>query len=135
GLNYLHTTRNIPAANQLTDIPGQFGIAGIPQAKENGGLPAIGIGGLQTLGGNAFLPSDEVSSTIQVTDDFTKIYGKHTFKAGYEYQRVKFSTLQPPYSRGQFNFNGNYTDIPSVGGGNTGRAQILLTPIASTVAG
>ena len=133
GLNYLHTTRNIPEANNLSNLPGSFGILGIPQAHENGGLPAFGINGLQTLGGNSFLPSDEVSSTIQVNDDFTKIYGKHTFKMGFEYQHVKFSTLQPPWSRGQFNFDGTYTDVPNVGGGNTGRAQFLLTPIANTV--
>jgi hypothetical protein len=135
GLNYLHTTRNIPEANNLSDLPSQFGILGIPQAHENGGLPAFGINGLQTLGGNAFLPSDEVSSTIQLTDDFTKIYGKHTFKMGVEWQHVKFSTLQPPWSRGQFNFDGTYTDIPNVGGGNTGRAQFLLTPQLSSVPG
>ena len=135
GLNYLHTTRNIPEATNLNNVPGQFGILGVPQQKENGGLPALGIGGLQTLGGNAFLPSDEVTSTIQVTDDFTKIYGKHTFKMGFEQQHVKFSTLQPPWSRGQFNFDGTYTDIPNVGGGNTGRAQFLLTPQASSVGG
>jgi hypothetical protein len=80
GLNYLHTTRVSPSANDLTNIPSQFGIQGIPQLAENGGLPAFGISGLQTLGSNAFLPSDEVSSTLQVTDDLTKIYGKHTFK-------------------------------------------------------
>jgi hypothetical protein len=132
GLNYLHTTRNIPEANSLSGLPGSFGIQGIPQVHENGGLPAFGINGLQTLGGNSFLPSDEVSSTIQVNDDFTKIYGKHTFKMGFEYQHVKFSTLQPPWSRGQFNFDGTYTDVPNVGGGNTGRAQFLLTPTAAT---
>ena len=135
GLNYLHTTRVSPSANDLTDIPSTFGIQGIPQDHENGGLPAFGINGLQTLGSNAFLPSDEVSSTIQVTDDFTKIYGKHTFKMGFEFQHVKFSTLQPPWSRGEFDYNGDYTDIPSVGGGNTGRAQFLLTPETSTVGG
>ena len=116
GLNYLHTTRVSPSANDLSDIPAQFGIQGIPQEHENGGLPAFGINGLQTLGSNAFLPSDEVSSTFQVTDDFTKIYGKHTFKMGFEFQHVKFSTLQPPWSRGEFDFDGVYTDIPSVGG-------------------
>ena len=135
GLNYLHTTRVSPEANNLSDIPGQFGIQGIPQEHENGGLPAFGINGLQTLGSNAFLPSDEVSSTIQFTDDFTKIYGKHTFKMGFEVQHVKFSTLQPPWSRGEFDFGGNYTDIPNVGGGNTGRAMFLLSPTASTVPG
>ncbi|HLK04452.1 MAG TPA: TonB-dependent receptor [Candidatus Acidoferrum sp.] len=135
GLNYLHTTRVSPSANDLSNIPGKFGILGIPQQAENGGLPAIGIGGLQTLGSNAFLPSDEVSSTFQLTDDLTKIYGKHTFKMGFEWQHVKFSTLQPPWSRGQFNFDGVYTDIPGKTNGNTGVAQLLLVPQATTVAG
>ena len=130
GLNYLHTTRNIPEADNLADLPGQFGIQGIPQLRENGGLPAFGIQGLATLGGNAFLPSDEVSSTIQLTDDLTKIYGKHTFKMGFEYQHVKFSTLQPPWSRGQFNFDGVYTNQPGASDSteNTGIAQFLLIP-------
>jgi len=136
GLSYLHTTRVSPAANDLSNLPlTNGGVMGIPQLSENGGLPAFGVNGLATLGSNAFLPSDEVSSTFQVTDDVTKIYSKHTFKMGFEFQHVKFSTLQPPWSRGQFNFDGVYTDIPNVGGGNTGRAQMLLTPIASTVLG
>ncbi len=135
GLNYLHTTRVSPSANDLTDIPGQFGIQGIPQLQENGGLPAFGINGLQTLGSNAFLPSDEVTSTFQLTDDVTKILGKHTFKMGFEWQHVKFSTLQPPWSRGEFDYNGDYTDVPNSNKGNTGRVQFLLTPQPSTVGG
>jgi len=135
GLNYLHTTRVSPSANDLTDIPSTFGIQDIPQLHENGGLPAFGISGLQTLGSNAFLPSDEVTSTFQLTDDVTKILGKHTFKMGFEWQHVKFSTLQPPWSRGEFDYNGDYTDIPNSNQGNTGRVQFLLTPTASTVPG
>jgi len=135
GLNYLHTTRVSPLSNDLSDIPGSFGILGIPQDAENGGLPAFGFGGLQTLGSNAFLPSDEVSSTFQLTDNLTKIYGKHTFKMGFEWQHVKFSTLQPPWSRGQFNFDGVYTDIPGQNNSTTGAAQMLLVPQASTVGG
>ncbi len=135
GLNYLHTTRVSPSANDLSDIPGSFGILGIPQDSENGGLPAFGFGGLQKLGSNAFLPSGEVSSTFQLSDNLTKIYGKHTFKMGFEWQHVKFSTLQPPWSRGQFNFDGVYTDIPGQNNSTTGIAQMLLTPVASTVGG
>ncbi len=139
GFNHLHTTRFGPVGNQA-GIPDQFGIQGIPQQSENGGLPSIEISGLSTLGSNAFLPSDEVSDTLQITDDFTKIFGKHNFKMGIEFQNVKFSTLQPAYSRGDFEYNTNdssvsFTDIPNIGGGATGRAQFLLTPTASTVAG
>jgi Carboxypeptidase regulatory-like domain/TonB dependent receptor/TonB-dependent Receptor Plug Domain len=135
GLNYLHTTRSSPEANNLTNIPSTFGILDVPQDPLNGGLPAFGINGLATLGSNAFLPSDEVTSTFQLTDDVTKIYGKHTFKMGFEWQHVKFSTLQPPWSRGEFDYNGNYTDIPNNANSNTGIASFLLTPVASTVGG
>ena len=83
------------------------------------------------MGSNAFPPSDEVTSTFQVTDDLTKIYGKHTFKMGIEWQHVNFSTLQPPWSRGEFDYNGDYTEIPSVDKGSTGRADFLLTPMAA----
>ncbi|MGA8939287.1 MAG: TonB-dependent receptor [Acidobacteriaceae bacterium] len=132
GLNHLHTTRFGPDGG-TNGIPAQYGIQGIPQFAENGGLPSIGIGGLQTLGSNAFLPSDEVSQTLQITDDFTKIYKNHSFKAGIESQQVKFSTLQPGYSRGNFDYNGNYTDIPTKNNGGTGLAQFLILPEATTV--
>ena len=114
GLNYLHTTRVSPAASDLSNIPIGFGIQGVPQVHENGGLPELDINGLNNLGTNGFLPSDEVSSTFQFTDDLTKIYRNHTFKMGMEYQHVKFSTLQPPWSRGDFQFRGAFVDIPGL---------------------
>jgi hypothetical protein len=134
GFNHLHTTRFGPEGNTM-GIPDQFGIQGIPQTSENGGLPQISISGLANLGSNDFLPSDEVSQTLQVTDDFTKIYGNHSFKVGIEYQDVHFNTLQPAYSRGEFDFTGNYAGVPSQGGDQTARAQLLLIPTAATVPG
>jgi hypothetical protein len=130
GFAHLHTTRYGPVGTQ-TGIPAQYGIQDIPQVAENGGLPNFYISDLTNLGSNNFLPSDEVSATIQLTDDFTKIYGKHSFKLGIEYQHVKFSTLQPAWSRGAFNYGGSFTDIPNQGGTNGGMAQMLLPPTAA----
>ncbi len=133
GENRIHTSRFGPVATQF-GIPAKYGTsASIPQCCENGGLPAFGISGLNTLGSNAFLPSDEISQTTQLTDNFTKIYGKHSFKAGMEYQHVKYSTLQPPWSHGQYNYDGVYTNIPDGPTDNTGPAQFVLTPIVSGV--
>ncbi len=134
GFNHLHTTRYGPEG-AVSGIPAQFGIQGIPQANENGGLPAIVISGLNELGSNDYLPSDEVSQTLQVTDDFTKIAGKHSLKTGIEFQNVDFNTLQPPYARGEFDFNGNYAGVPNQSGDNTGKGQFLLLPTAATVPG
>jgi hypothetical protein len=131
GLNRIGTSRTGPVSTQM-NIPAQYGIQGVPQVTLNGGLPQFYVNGLSTLGSNNYLPSQEVSATTQVTDNFTKIYGKHSFKMGLEYQRVKYSTLQPPFSHGAFSFDGNYTRIPGSGASDyAGRAQMLITPIAS----
>jgi hypothetical protein len=140
GFNHLHTTRYGPQGNNM-GIPAQYGFQGIPQVPLNGGLPQIVIAGLQNLGSNDYLPSDEVSQTLQVTDDFTKIHGAHSFKMGVEFQKIHFNTLQPPFPRGEFDYtgvgnnasNGSYAGVPGQGGDQTGRAELLLTPIATTV--
>ena len=120
GFNHLHTTRTGPEGSTAR-YPRTIRDPGRPAEYLNGGLPAIVIAGLNELGSNDFLPSDEISQTLQVTDDFTKIYGKNSFKMGMEYQDVHFNTLQPAYSRGEFDFNGNYAGVPS---------QAAIRPVA-----
>ena len=135
GYNRIATARLQPFANDASNIPGQFGIQGVPQVPLNGGLGSLFISGLTTLGSNQFLPSDEHSATLQFTDNLTKQLGKQSLKFGFEYQHLRFSILQPPSGRGTWSFDGTYTEVPETGGGNTGLAQMLLTPIPATVPG
>jgi len=134
GFNRIGTGR-LQAFGTTTGIPGQYGIQDIPQVSLNGGLPAFSFNGFSTLGSNAFLVSQEYNSTLQFTENLTKIHNNHTFKGGFEFQHIKFSTLQPPWSRGQFAFDGNYTDIPNGNQTNLGGPQFVLTPTAATVPG
>ena len=133
GFTRIGTSRNQPFASDTSNIPGQYGIQGIPQVPLNGGLPTIDIEGLGQLGSNGFLPSVEVNSTSQLTENLTHIHGKHTFKAGFEGQHIRFTILQPAYGRGLYGFDGAYTDLTTSEAGNTGPAQLLLAPIPSTV--
>lgn len=134
GFNRLDTTRLQPNATDL-NVPAQFGIQGIPQVASNGGLGSFFIAGLTTLGSNQYLPSIEYSNTLQFTDNLTKHLGRQTLKGGFEYQGLRFSILQPPSSRGTWSFSGAYSEVPETTGGNTGLAQMLLSPIPSTVPG
>src|ERR1700722_726068 len=134
GYNRISSSRLQPNAN-TTGIPDQFGIPGVPQADSNGGLGRFFISGFNQLGSNQFLPSIELSTTSQVTDNLTKSLGRHTIKVGFQYQRLGFNILQPPSGRGAWSFSGVYSEIPSTSGGNTGLAQLLLTPIPGTVTG
>ena len=134
GFNRISTTRVQPNDSTM-GIPAQFGIQGIPQVPYNGGLGSLFISGLSTLGSNQYLPSVEYSNTYQFTDNVTKNLGRHSIKVGFEFQYLQFSILQPPSGRGAWNFSGDYTEVPTTNGGNTGLAQMLLTPIPATVAG
>lgn len=131
GMDGLLTARVQASGHDLTNIPGQFGIQGIPQDPSNGGLPEMYIGTLSQLGGSGFYPSTEWQTTVQLTDNMTKTYKSHTFKGGFEFQHLKFATLQPAWSRGEMQFDGVYTGIPNQSDGRTGAAQLLLLPQAS----
>ncbi len=123
GYNRLHSVILQPFGDDLSNIPAQFGIQGIPQISENGGLSTLLIGNLAQLGSNTFFPIDKASAVIQVSDNFTKVWGAHTLKTGFQYQNLRFTNGAPPDSRGQFTF----------GDGSTGIGQLLLTPIAAAV--
>lgn len=134
GLSRMSTNRLQPNAD-TKGIPAQFGIQGVPQVASNGGLGSLFISGLTTLGSNQFLPSIEYTTTLQFTDDVTKHIGRQSLKAGFETQIIRFAIFQPFTSRGAWNFSGSYVGVPDNGGGNTGLAQMLLTPIPGTVPG
>ena len=127
-----HDTRN-PAGDSTMGIPAQYGITGVPQLPLNGGLPYLGIGGMSNLGGSGWLPGNRFSDTEQMTENLTKVYHKHTFKAGAEFQYVYFPWLAPPASKGNFYFDGNYSSIPLQADSSTGRAQFLINPENATV--
>jgi hypothetical protein len=144
GFNREHVDRVQPYGNDTSNIPGQFGIQGIPQAVGNGGLPTIEIGGLGVagapnvkgqLGSAEWLVSERFSSTYEITENLTKVYKSHTFRGGMQFQSISFPWIAPPYSRGEFDFSGFYTSIPNINDGSTARAQMLLLPTAATVPG
>jgi len=134
GYNNLSATRTQPNAS-TAGIPIQFGIQGVAQGNSNGGLGTIFLAGLNQLGSNDYLPSIELSTTSQITDNVTKVLGRQTLKAGFEWQRLGFAILQPIASRGNWSFSGDFTEVPTTTGGNTGLAQMLLSPIPGTVTG
>ena len=134
GYNRLSVSRLQPNAN-TPGIPAQYGIPGVPAGHSNGGLGTISDTGLSGLGGSAYLPSIELSTNTQISDNLTRTMGRETFKVGFQWQRLGFAILQPPNGRGSWTFSGLYTEVPTTTGGNTGLAQMLLTPIPGTVAG
>src|SRR5271157_6375787 len=132
--DWMHAERVQAYANDLIDIPGRYGITGIPQVTGNGGLSTINVGIYSQLGSSPFLYANDNNTTLQVSDSFTKIRNaRHTVKGGVEAMEIRSPTIQPPYSRGEFNFSGNYTSIPNVLDASTGAAQFVLIPKKATL--
>ena len=131
GINREHALWLQPYGNEM-GIPAQFGIQGVPQGPENGGLPYFTVGDLSNFGSHGSLPSDKYGTTPQITDDITFNRGTHTIKAGIMAQRIMFPFTQPPASRGTFTFTGAYTSIVNQTDASAGIAQFLLSPTSSS---
>ena len=135
GVSREHTNRLQPGGDDTSDLPGRYGILGIPQVAGNGGLPTLNIQGLSMLGHAGWVVSERFSNTTQFSDNLTKVYKSHTFKGGYMYQDIFFGSTQPPYSRGQYDWDGRYTSIVNQTDNSTARVHMLLAQVASTVPG
>ena len=116
-------------------IPAQYGIGGIPQVANNGGLSPITINGLTHIGVGNYTPTLQYVWSIEGSDGVTKVFRSHTFKTGVQVDDLEGDISQPPQGRGDLNFNGQYTDIPNVNNNLNGIADLLLIPTTSTVGG
>jgi hypothetical protein len=137
GVGREHTYRLQPNGDDTSNLPARYGILGIPQQAGNGGLPLIRIGNqnLSDLGHASWVVSERFSNTAQLSDNLTKVYKSHAFKAGYMYQHIFFGSTQPPYARGEYYADGRYTSVVNQLDPSTGRVQLLINQIPSLVPG
>ncbi len=100
--------------NNSTDLAAQYGLGGIPFGPALGGFPEIGFGGfINGIGVPSYMPSWEKQNVLEILDNVSKQWGRHTVKVGVEFQHVRFYGLQPPNAIGNEQFNGTYTDNPA----------------------
>lgn len=78
-------------------------------AKDNGGLPQIGISGIAQAGTHAYRPEEEKENEYQILDNVSKTAGKHSLKFGVSLQSIRSYTLEPPASHPQYNYSGFLT--------------------------
>jgi hypothetical protein len=117
-------------------IPAQFGIQGIQQVPNNGGLPPTAIAGLTHIGVGNYTPTLQYVWSLEGVDAVTKVWRNHAFKTGIQVDDLEANISQPPQGRGDINFNGMYTDVPnryspSSSNGFNGIGDLLVAPMAS----
>ncbi len=123
--NYTHFL--VLQLNANSNVAASLGLGGIPSGPGNGGLPSISIGGnngLSNPGSPGYLPADEHQNNWQLLDNVTINKGRHSLKMGVSLQSIRFSTVEPPDSRGYYQYDGTFTGIPQDPSGLTSGAGI-----------
>lgn len=105
--------------------PSSFGFTGVnAQNTVSASMPRVSVTGLFTLGFSTNGPQPRKDQTYQVTDNFSKIVGKHSFKYGFDGRR--FQVDNPFFGRN----NGSYTFSTAAfnSSGNAGLDFLLGVP-------
>lgn len=72
-------------------------------------LPVYDVVGLQQLGPPANANSIFTTSVTQIIDNYSRIQGSHSFKAGADIRLERLDALQPPNPTGNFQFTSIFT--------------------------
>ncbi|MGH9351436.1 MAG: carboxypeptidase-like regulatory domain-containing protein, partial [Terriglobia bacterium] len=90
--------------------PTSYGFSGIlPQIPSLASIPAITVTGLFDLGFSAQGPQPRLQNTYVFTDNFSKIAGRHSIKAGFTMNRYQLYNPFNSALSGTFNFAGSGT--------------------------
>ena len=130
GYNHL-IARQIPYEANTMGIPAQFGIGGVPQVPNNGGLPSIQTG-LTQLGPSNYYPNVSTVTSLEIMENLTKIHGNHTFKGGFQWDKFYANLFSPPFGRGNFSYSGQWSDVINANTSQFGPVDMLLTPTTAT---
>jgi Carboxypeptidase regulatory-like domain len=125
--------KRLPLNATDNTIAGRFGLR-TPDYPYMGGLPLFTVDGIGQFGVPNNLPSIQYQSTYQLSTTFSKLADNHSWKWGFQFSRPMTEFFQPAAPRGGYGYSGTFTDVPLTTGGGTGMAQMLLTPIANTIA-
>jgi hypothetical protein len=105
---------------------------GIPNGNlaaypETSGFGSFRVSGFSNTGSPGFTNADRIGSTIHLTNNFSWIRGKHSFKTGADLRLMR-STLTNPQTdpRGRFMFDRLYTSRASATGTGHAFASFLL---------
>ena len=134
------------SANQLLDVrlglsrtkAGKFSLsigenagvsfAGLPTDPiVAGGIPGIGITGVNALGRQTTNPQFQNPALLDPKVNYSWVIGRHSLKAGYEYQHVWMAVEDTNPLYGSFTFSGGYSRVYTNGANGPTTAQTATT--------
>jgi len=139
---YMHRIGDRTTYGAGATSPSSFGISGFPNCLSSVpdtsggtkcGTPGVSVTGYSGLSNGQMLY--EPASTFQFSDVVSKLFGRHSIKAGTEFRHYSIDNYQPNGVVGSFNFKGSQTGNGFAdflfGVMNNGSAQVQNTFVSS----
>ncbi len=130
GFSFANSAFTYPLAAQGGDIVRQIGITGLPPTPASGGLPNFSFTDGTFISTSPGRPRQIDNKTYQFSNNLTWVKGKHTFKFGYDWQRLAFRDILTFFAGDEF---GEYFHTGQITG-NAFAEFLLGIPSATTYA-
>jgi hypothetical protein len=109
------------------NLDAQIGLKNATTNPQEFGLPSVSVTGYSGFG--SFSPTiNNYTDRFQWADDFTLTRGKHNFKAGIDFRRLRYQQRAGQDPRGYLQYQANFTNPgPGIAGGNALADYLLGT--------
>jgi hypothetical protein len=104
---------DLPLSAFGTNVLADLGIQGFSNDPFDYGLPALTVTNYDTVQDSSLLPQLQRDNSWYASSSFSRTQGRHTWKTGFQFTHFTMAYLQSQNVRGQFSFNGMYTQDPA----------------------
>lgn len=124
---------DLPESAFGTNVLASLGVVNPPTDPFTFGLPALVVTNYDMVQDSDTLPQTQRDNTTYLASSISRTTGRHTWKAGFQFTHFTMAYLQSQFVRGQYEFNGTYTNDPS-NPSSTGNpfADFLLSDASET---
>ncbi len=105
---------NTPESAFQTDVMAQLGIGGFPSDPFYYGLPQFVVTNFETVTDATTLPQVQRDNMWNFSDSYSRVTGRHQWKAGFQWTNFQLNYLQSRFPRGLYQFTGTFTNDPSL---------------------
>ncbi|HEX4593707.1 MAG TPA: carboxypeptidase regulatory-like domain-containing protein [Bryobacteraceae bacterium] len=100
---------DLPVSAGGSNVLAKLGITGLASDPATYGLPSLTVTDYETVQDSSNLPQVQRDNTSYFSSSFSRTQGRHTWKTGFQFTHFTMGYLQSLFARGNFIFNGAYT--------------------------
>ena len=104
---------DLPQSAFGTNVLANLGINGLSVPPIDYGLPSLVVTNYDMVQDSDTLPQSQRDNTWYGSWSFSRTHGRHTWKTGVQITHFTMAYLQTEFARGQYEFNGTYTQDPN----------------------